>query len=99
MSINNYLTTNKFKSAEAHQLRLAFEEVSGRDLNWYFNQWYFGSGNPTVDIDYVYDDAAGKATVIVKQTQKTDKIFKLPLAIDVYNGTEKVRRFCINEIK
>ncbi|HRA12574.1 MAG TPA: M1 family metallopeptidase, partial [Chitinophagaceae bacterium] len=48
-SINNYLTTNKFKSAEAHQLRLAFEEVSGRDLNWYFNQWYFGSGNPTVD--------------------------------------------------
>ena len=24
-----YLTTNKFKSAEAHQLRLAFEEVSG----------------------------------------------------------------------
>ena len=90
-SINNYLTTNKFKSAEAHQLRLAFEEVSGRDLNWYFNQWYFGSGNPTVDIDYVYDDAARKATVIVKQTQKTDKIFKLPLAIDVYNGTEKVR--------
>jgi len=90
-SINNYLTTNKFKSAEAHQLRLAFEEITGRDLNWYFNQWYFGSGNPTVDIDYVYDDVAGKATVIVKQTQKTDKTFKLPLAIDVYNGTEKVR--------
>ena len=90
-SINNYLTTNKFKSAEAHQLRLAFEEVTGRDLNWYFNQWYFGSGNPNADIDYVYDDAAGKATVIVKQTQKGDKIFKLPLAIDIYNGTNKVR--------
>ena len=90
-SLNNYLTTNKFKSTEAHQLRLAFEEVSGRDLSWYFNQWYFGNGNPTVDIDYIYDDAAGKATVVVKQNQKTGKIFKLPFAIDVYNGAEKVR--------
>ncbi len=90
-SLNNYLTTNKFKSTEAHQLRLAFEEVTGRDLNWFFNQWYFGSGHPNAEIDYAYDDAAGKATVIIKQTQKTGKIFKLPLAIDVYNGTEKVR--------
>ncbi len=90
-SLNNYLVTNKFKSAEAHQLRLAFEEVTGRDLNWFFNQWYFGSGHPSVDIDYVYDDAAGKVNVVVKQTQKTGKTFKLPLAIDIYNGNKKVR--------
>ena len=90
-SINNYLTTNKFKSAEAHQLRLAFEEVTGRDLNWYFNQWYFGNGHPSVDIDYVYNDAAGKVNVIIKQTQKSGKYFKLPLAIDIYDGANKVR--------
>ena len=90
-ALNLYLTTNKFKSAEAHQLRLAFEEVTGRDLNWFFNQWYFGNGHPVVEIDYVYDDAAGKVKVIVKQTQKTNKIFKLPLAIDIYNGSKKVR--------
>ncbi len=90
-ALNLYLTTYKFKSAEAHQLRLAFEEVTGRDLNWYFNQWYFSNGHPVVTIDYVYDDAAKKVNVIVKQTQKTDKIFKLPLTIDVYNGEKKTR--------
>ncbi len=90
-AINNYLTTNKFKSAEAHQLRLAFEEVTGRDLNWYFNQWYFGSGHPSVNIEYKYDDAAGKVDVIITQTQKTGKIFTLPMAIDIYNGTNKER--------
>ncbi|TAL41761.1 MAG: M1 family peptidase, partial [Chitinophagaceae bacterium] len=90
-SLNNYLTTNKFKSAEAHQLRLAFEDVTGRDLNWYFNQWYFSSGHPSAEIDYVYDDAAGKVNVIIKQTQKSGKIFTLPLAIDIYNGADKVR--------
>ncbi len=91
-AINLYLTTNKFKSAEAHQLRLAFEDVTGRDLTWYFNQWYFGSGHPIVTIDYLYDDDAGKVSVIVKQTQKSGKIFILPLAIDIYNGADKERQ-------
>jgi aminopeptidase N len=90
-SLNLYLTTNKFKSAEAHQLRLAFEEVTGRDLNWFFNQWYFGSGHPSVTIDYIYDDAAGKVNVIVKQTQKSGKLFTLPVAIDIYTGAAKTR--------
>jgi aminopeptidase N len=90
-SLNNYLTTNKYKSAEAHQLRLAFEEVTGRDLNWFFNQWYFGSGHPTVEIDYLYNDSSGKVKVIIKQTQKTGKLFRLPVAIDIYYGAEKIR--------
>jgi aminopeptidase N len=90
-SLNNYLTTNKFKNGESHQMRLAFEEVTGQDLNWYWNQWYFGNGNPKLKIDYVYDDANGKATVIVEQTQNTGKIFRLPFAIDIYNGAKKVR--------
>lgn len=90
-SLNAYLTTNKFKNGEAHQMRLAFEEVTGKDLSWYWNQWYFGSGHPIVKIDYRYDDAAGKAMVVIEQTQKTDKVFRLPLAIDVYNGAVKKR--------
>ena len=89
-SLNLYLTTNKFKTAEAHQLRLAFEEITGKDLNWFFNQWYFGSGHPTLDINYSYDDATQQVKVVVKQTQK-DKLFKLPVAIDVYNGSNKTR--------
>jgi aminopeptidase N len=90
-SLNLYLTTNKFKSAEAQNLRLAFEEVTGQDLNWYWNQWYYGSGHPQLTIDYVYDDAAKTVQVITNQTQETGKIFKLPIAIDIYNGAAKER--------
>ena len=90
-SLHLYLTTNQFKSAEAQNLRVAFEEVTGQDLNWYWNQWYYGSGHPKFDISYAYDDAAGHATVIVKQTQQTGKIFRIPLAIDVYEGDVKTR--------
>jgi aminopeptidase N len=90
-ALNLYLTTNKFKSAEAQQLRLAFEEVTGKDLNWFWNQWYYGAGHPSLDIVYNYDNAAKKVQVIVNQTQTGDKIFKLPIAIDIYNGANKLR--------
>lgn len=88
-SLNKYLTDHKFKSAEAHDLRLAFEAVTGRDLNWFWNQWYFGSGNPEININYNYAD--GLSTVVVNQTQKSGKIFQLPIAIDVYaeNGSKQ----------
>jgi aminopeptidase N len=88
-ALNLYLTTNKFKSAEAQQLRLAFEDVTGRDLNWFWNEWYYGAGHPHLDINYSYDNAAKKVQVIVNQQQ--DNLFKLPVAIDVYNGTNKKR--------
>ena len=72
-------------------MRLAFEEVTGQDMNWFWNQWYYGSGHPKLKIDYAYDDAKGKAQVIIEQTQKTGKIFRLPITIDIYNGKTKVR--------
>jgi aminopeptidase N len=86
--LNLYLRENAFKATEAHQLRLAMEEVTGQDLNWFFNQWYFGEGYPSLDISYDYNEA-GKAKVTVEQ--KGDKVFDLPFAIDVYAGGKKER--------
>jgi aminopeptidase N len=89
-SLNLYLRTKKFNSAEAQDLRLAFEDVTGQDLNWFWNQWYYGSGHPKLDINYDYDSAGKTAKVFIKQTQP-GKIFRLPIAIDVYQGTDKKR--------
>jgi aminopeptidase N len=89
-SLNLYLTQNKFKSAEAQNLRLAFEEITGGDLNWFWNQWYYGSGHPKLDINYNYDASAKTVKVYVKQTQSANA-FKLPFAIDVYEGGNKKR--------
>ncbi|MGQ7440756.1 hypothetical protein ACTGZS_12760, partial [Streptococcus suis] len=73
----------------AHKLRLALEAITGKDLNWYFNQWYFGSGHPKLDISYNYNADEKKAAVYIKQTQ--DKLFQLPMAVDVYEGANKKR--------
>jgi aminopeptidase N len=90
-SLNLYLETYKYKNAEAQNLRLAFEQVTGQDLNWYWNQWYYGSGHPIFDISYQYDDIKKMALVTINQTQATGKIFRIPMAIDVYEGGIKKR--------
>ena len=90
-SLQHYLNTYRFQAAEAHQLRLSFEAVTGKDLNWFWNQWFFGSGHPKLDISYEYRSADKKMVVVVKQTQKTDKVFRLPIAVDVYQGKNRTR--------
>ncbi|MBB6130299.1 M1 family metallopeptidase [Mucilaginibacter lappiensis] len=85
-----YLKTNAFKNGEAQQLRLALEEASGLDLNWYFNQWYYGAGHPVLNISYKWDDATKTQTVYLQQNQD-GQTFKLPFAIDIYAGGKKER--------
>ncbi|NRF40844.1 M1 family aminopeptidase [Pedobacter foliorum] len=88
--LNIYLKQNAFKNGEAHQLRLAMEEASGQDMNWFFNQWYFSSGHPKITIDYAWDESTKTQKVTLKQTQPGDP-FTLPMAIDVYSGGSKKR--------
>ncbi len=86
-SLNKYLTDNKFSNGSAIKLKLAFEAVTGKDLNWFFNQWYFGSGHPYVRIGQKYMADQQKVLVTIQQTQTQNKLFTLPIGIDVYvNG-------------
>nr|WP_233173843.1 M1 family aminopeptidase [Pedobacter sp. ASV19] len=88
--LNIYLKQNAFKNGEAHQLRLAMEEASGQDMNWFFNQWYFSPGHPLLTIDYAWDEASKTEKVTLKQTQGGIP-FNLPMAVEVYSGGAKKR--------
>ncbi len=81
-----YLNDHKFGTGEAHQLRLALEEVSGKDLNWFFNQWYYSNGHPKLDIKYTVSESANIVSVEIKQKQ--DNFFQFPLTIDIYEDSK-----------
>jgi len=96
-SLKLYLDKNKFKTVEIHELRLAFEEVTGEDLNWFFNQWFLAKGHPDLDVKYTYIDSIKTLRLTTKQTQdlSATPIYKLPLYVDLYFGegsTKKVQR-------
>jgi aminopeptidase N len=94
-SLNRYLKKNEYTDVEAAELRLAFEDVTGQDLQWFFNQWFLGAGHPMLNISYSWDESAKKAAVNIVQTQEGAGIayvFDLPLAVDVYDNTGKATR-------
>lgn len=91
-SLKLYLTKNAYKTAELADLRMAFEEVTGKDLNWFFNQWFLKAGHPILEYNYTYNDT--KQSVKLTITQKQDSamgVYKLPIKVDVYtdNGVKK----------
>ena len=87
--LKKYLTTYKYKAAEVHQLRLTLEEVSGKDLNWFFNQWYYNPGHPKIQVSYDYNTLEKTVTVNLVQSQVNE--FKFPIAIDIFENGSKIR--------
>ncbi len=89
LGLKNYLTKYKYQAAEVTQLRLVFEKLTGKDLNWFFNQWYFGANHPNIEISYDYNTLQKTVTVNIIQLQS--ETFKFPFAIDVFEGNNKKR--------
>lgn len=96
-SLKLYLDTRKFKSAEIHHLRQAFEEVTGQDLNWFFNQWFFASGHPVLNIRKTYDESSKTVALTVEQKQdfKEVPLYRLPLYVDIYIGGKTERKLIV----
>lgn len=87
-SLQLYLRTNEFKSVEIHNLRLAFEEVTGRDLNWFFNQWFLGKGHPKLNIKYEYKNDSAVITIAQKHNVEDGFNYILPFNIAVWVNNE-----------
>lgn len=92
-SLRVYLSENAYQTAEIHNLRMAFEKVTGEDLNWFFNQWFLSSGHPKLEFKTNYNDSLKKVTISVKQLQDltTTPLYYLPIKVDIYTtkGVDK----------
>ena len=88
--LTDYLKTYEYQNGEAHQLRLSLEKVSGKDLNWFFNQWYFGNGNPKISYTYNYEPVKKEVSVSINQSQTP--LFEFPLTIDVFVDGKATRQ-------
>lgn len=89
--LNNYLITNKYKAAEVHNLRMAFEEVTGEDLNWFFDQWFLGKGHPIVFTTQSVNTDDKTVTISTTQKQATDDfpIYKLSVTFAIWDDKGK----------
>src|SRR5690606_26250470 len=100
--ISKYLHDNAFKPVEVHNLRLAFEAVSGSDLNWFFNQWFLGKGHPVVEINYGFDEVTNKQYVFFSQKQIENglPVFTFPVDIELLvDGKKQTHTIWVKNIE
>lgn len=97
--LNYYLNQHAFSSVEVHDLRLAFEKVSGEDLNWFFNQWFLDKGHPQIrfEVDYSIPD-----NLLISAWQEQDlentPLYKLPFEVSWYvEGERKTKSFTLEQ--
>ncbi len=88
-SLQHYLKKHAYTAVEVHDLRLAFEEVCGQDLNWFFSQWFLESGHPVIEVTHTYD--SGKLYVQTRQVQDLAEapLYYLPTTIEIWQGRDK----------
>ncbi len=93
-ALNRYLIRHAYKSVEVHDLRLAFEETTGEDLNWFFNQWYLDDGHPQLGYTHSYDEINKKLILNFSQTQEKTfpHPFILPIDIDIHHADQSIDR-------
>ncbi|MEM7055757.1 MAG: M1 family metallopeptidase, partial [Bacteroidota bacterium] len=89
-SLSHCLKKHAFASIDIHQLRKAFEEIAGEDLNWFFNQWFLAPGHPKLQVEHNY--ANGKLTLKMWQKQNASiPLYQLPIVVDIWLQGNKQR--------
>jgi aminopeptidase N len=83
-AIQAYVARHREGLVTTPDLLRAFEDVSGKTLGWFFDEWVYGAGHPEFEVSYTWDEDAGAARVSVKQTQKIEgdtHLFRMPVQV------------------
>lgn len=96
--LRDYLKKHALQSVEVHDLRIALEQISGEDLNWFFNQWFLDKGHPEVSVEVDYSQSEN-LLITVQQVQDLEEnpLYQLPFRVSWYEqGQRKERDFMLN---
>ena len=93
--IHHYALTHQQGNVVTDDLRKAFEESSGEDLGWFFEEWVYKAGYPELEITQQWDDATHRLHLVVEQKQTVDDntpLFRMPADVEFTTPAGRIRR-------
>jgi hypothetical protein len=93
-AFQKFYRDNRFRRAGFNDIRLAFEDVSGEQLQAFFTQWVDLPGAPELTIDDVevaQDNGGYTITLNLSQIQPGD-VYQLSVPVVIYTADEALRQ-------
>lgn len=79
--IRNYLNVHGFKTANVTDFKLMMEQISGKSLDLFFEQWYYNPGYPVLSGQWD-QNGAGRINLRLNQTASSgNTVFVTPIDI------------------
>ena len=78
-AIRQYYNKYKLSNALTKDLQAVFEEVSGQDLDYFFDQWIFKAGHPELAVTWSHN----KKKIALQIDQNQEQVFIFPLTFEV----------------
>jgi aminopeptidase N len=94
--LGQYQTQYGDSTATGEDFKNVVEDVTGKDWDYYFDQWYYGEGYPIYDLEWFYDENLKEFHLASTQTTSaTTPLFKMLLDVKLTfdDGTDSVVRF------
>lgn len=73
-ALKTYLENYRTKEVITADLQRTLEEVTGRSLEQFFQQWVYSGGYPEFEVSDAWDNEHKMLKVKIKQTQKVDEL-------------------------
>ncbi len=89
-ALNNYLSDLHcaYGFARTREIKSHFEASSGRDLTWYFDDWYTGQGFPSYQIYWRQEGSEVNFTINQTQSHPAVSYFELPVPLLFKNQSQ-----------
>ena len=93
-AIRHYVKRHAIGNVETTDLKEAIEEATGRNLDKFFDQWFFKAGHPEFEVSWKHDEKSRLVALTVKQKQEVKDLtplFSTPVEVELH-AKGKARR-------
>ena len=101
--IHEFVVIYQYGLVETNDFKLAIEDVSGYNLQKFFDQWVYHAGFPDFLVEKKFDSTTNILRLNVKQIQSVDsltEVFETPVDIQVWvRNSPKTYRVMISKIE
>ena len=68
-TLSTFLHKNEFKPVDTHDLMKTVKEVSGKNMDWFFEQYILSPGHPVFEVTKSWNESTKKLLITVEQKQ------------------------------